>query len=152
MPLPPKYAALETQINAVIVSLMNQVSDKAEGFLAAHGWYFQGIVTGPLPIDGALVTPDTNNRPSYQLDNWNTYGVSFPAKIPCTVAIDNYYGPLGKDFALRIGVSLDGVPYLKTVAYKGTEAKTTDWTAVPPPPVLVTQAAEEPRRPHRKKR
>ena len=133
MPLPPPWTALESSINTVISALMSQVGSKAEAFLASHGWYFQGIKIGTLPVNGALITPDKTGHPHYQTEDWTAYGITFPPQLPCTFEVNNYDGPRGKDWAAVFGVQLDGIVYLKTVAYNGNAATTTDWIAMEPP-------------------
>ena len=134
MPLPSNPQGLEGRLNALAVSLMNQFNAKMPTFLTGHGWYFQGIGTADkLPANGEEVVPDLSRHPHYQSESWADLGINFPATIECAVSVWNYDGPNGKDWQLRLGVEINGVPWIRTFSGNGTEAASTgDWVPVEP--------------------
>ena len=98
----PKYALLQTFVDALIVKVRNKQAD----YFVAKGMYFQGIRT---PI--ANCSGDTNEQMAYGLhpdrtsDSWNTFDpTNYKAntKIPANIRIDIYQSAAGHGWILTI--------------------------------------------------
>ena len=82
------------------------------------------------PEDGAVKQPE---RLSHKLPGkaktWTDFG--YPTHSPsCTAAADEYVGPNGNGWALRMALKYGGKRYMRTVKF-GPESSDTGWTAVP---------------------
>lgn len=132
MPLPKGNEALQTTLDSQLTSIFAQVQPKMAAYVAGKGWYFQGIETASAPADGALADQVDTKAPTYDAaSTWKALGITLPAKMAMSVAVDNYHGPKGKDWALRGSVIISGKRYVKTLAGNKTEAKDSDWIQLP---------------------
>ena len=77
MGLPDIPPGIETQANARFTEFLAAIGSLQTGYLAAHGRYFQGILTG-LPSNGNPVAPDKSKKPTDQTENWTAFGITLP--------------------------------------------------------------------------
>lgn len=106
---------------------------KQEAYLAAHGTYWQGIITPATPSDdGASLAADYTLKPTDQPTSWADVfsGVdALPANIPAQARMDVYNGPLGKGWTITLLGTKNGVLYWRTWAVGPETWRAQDWSS-----------------------
>lgn len=77
MGLPDIPPGIETQANARFTEFLAAIGTRQTDYLAAHGRYYQGILTG-LPENGNAAVPDRTKKPTDQAEDWVAFGITLP--------------------------------------------------------------------------
>lgn len=128
-------AATLAQIKTAIKNFRDahaaKIVAKQNAYLAAHGTYWQGIVTpSEIPDDGATVVQDYTRRPTDHVHRWIDVfaGVdALPDNIPAQIQVDVYGGPLGQGWTLTVRATKNGNLYWKTWAVGPETWREQDW-------------------------
>lgn len=106
--------------------LAPKIVSRQNAYFAAHGRYWQGILTpSGIPADAADTAPESSVHPSDQLETWLDFlGVDLPSTFPCSLRIDAYNGPLGHGYTVTAYVGSQGEPWTRT-----WEVGPEDWRA-----------------------
>jgi len=111
-------AQIQAQINNWRDTYAPRIISKQEAYLAAHGRYWQGILTPSAPPDdGASVAADWTRRPTDQLDRWaDVFAAAdaLPANIPAQIRVDVYSGPGGHGWTVTLIATKNGHTYYRT--------------------------------------
>lgn len=122
---------LQATCNVVLTTLQTAVDAYQASYFAAHGRYWQGLMTPPtVPADGALVAPDLTLKPEGQAEDWS--GVGIAATLPFSVQVDRYDGPLGPGYQILVRVTDVGRLMARSVGSGPEIWRTFDWSDVTP--------------------
>ena len=118
-PVPP--ARLASVVTPWIEARLSAAATRQATYAAAHGGrYFQGV-RWSIPDAAADVAPDRSLRPHDQDESWADTGWTFPATVPCALAVDVYRGPTGLwGWTLTAYVRANGATWRRT--WDGTPA------------------------------
>lgn len=108
-----------------------QVDAMQPAYLAAHGHYWQGILTPiVLPADGVELAADYTVKPTDQAEDWTVLSVR-PLTLPMSVECHVHKGPLGDGYTVYDHVVEAAVHWVKAIG-AGPHSATFDWTELKP--------------------
>jgi hypothetical protein len=137
----PTLAQVRNFVDARLANLWtNQVVPRQNAFFAAHGRYWQGLVTSDL-LDlpnnpdsgdpGVLETvPLVLRHPTDQPETWTDAGINLGATIPMALEIHTYDGPLGKGYVGYVWARWAGELYMRCQNFGPETWRTLAWHRV----------------------
>ena len=135
----PTLAQLRNAVDARLATLWtNQVLPRQAAYFAAHGRYWQGIVTtdrinlpNTLTADAAAaeMVPDKTRKPTDQNENWTDAGLPLEATIPMGLCIDVYDGPLGMGYVGVVVAKHNGTIYSRAQNFGPETWRTLPWAS-----------------------
>jgi hypothetical protein len=127
MPLPDIPQGIETQCNAALDALYDQLVISQPTYLVSNGKMFQGLRThNTIPPDGQSTAPTKTVKPSDQTHNYNDVGITFPATIPVSLEVHIHESESGWSFSVVGTKVIAGTTYIKI---KRSTGETVDWYA-----------------------
>ena len=119
----------QEKADAALVKFWPFVIEKQDAYLAAHGKYYQGIITPTtVPPLGADRPVDKTKKPHDQNENWNdVFGVMIPDTLPCSVEIHAYQSLAGHSFTLYGWITDTQGTWIRAQG-QGPESTTFAWT------------------------
>ncbi len=126
---------LKTDADKVGSDLDAAIATKQAAFKLANGRHFQ-ILPQPAipPVDGVKTAPNTTAKGDASTVSFSDQSISVPATVPCSMAIDNYTGPLGQGYVIRLTLVKDGKTYMKAINNGPETRMTHDWLEIRPIP------------------
>jgi hypothetical protein len=122
---------LEARCDALLESVVEAVAARQESYRALLGRYWQGLRSHTVPPeDGETLPPEPARRPSYQAEDWASFGISLPVEMSCAVQVDTYEGPSGAGWVVSAAVRIDGVLWVRSRhdGPGGESWRTHDWS------------------------
>jgi hypothetical protein len=131
----PTRAQVQNQIDTFLTGLWSDLQDHQERYAAAHdGRYQQFLPTADTPpADGADAVPDLSRRPHYQSEGWEALQDRLPARLPCTLRVDQYISDQGAGFVATVTISWAGVTWSRSINYGSEVRLTQGWHRVDAP-------------------
>lgn len=126
--------------NWLTASRWQNLVDRQEAFLLAHGKYFQGkwthaaIVTQTDALTGDTIPTALADHPHDQVQDWRNFtGNIFDAlPFPCRLRIDVYQGPQGWGWVACLQVIYNGNTYERSRSVGPDASRTSAWALVAP--------------------
>lgn len=121
---------LLNKVNASLTDMASRLQTSQNSYFAAHGRYWQGVITpAAIPVDGTETAPVLNRKPTDQAEDWTA--VSMPVTIPMAIEVHTHNGPLGHGYTITCWVNRTGDGIYKRMRGVGQYSLTTDsWTKV----------------------
>jgi len=121
-------ATVKTDGDKVGSDLAAAIVSKQAAYLAANGRYFQCLSThSEIPVDGAKTAPATDVKTDASVVSYSEQSIPLPESTSCAVAIDNYNGPSGKGYVIRLTTNQSGKIYTKRINVGPETYRTHDW-------------------------
>lgn len=118
----------------------NQVQPRQATYFAAHGHYWQGIITTPLlslldnPSDAnptvLEMVPALLNHPTDQAETWTDALIVLGATIPMALECHTYGGPLGQGYVGIVYGKWNGNVYTRRQNFGPETYRDMPWTQV----------------------
>jgi hypothetical protein len=129
----PTLAQVRTAADNKLTTLWPNVQAREAAYFAAHGHYWQGIVTtdvDALPDNLATGTvlemvPDLTRKPSDQPTSWAGEGLAL-GSLPMALQIDVYEAPEGHGYVATVYVRYRGTTYYRSASV-GPVALSAPW-------------------------
>ena len=129
-------------VNSGVALVWTRLQTAQATFLAANGYYWQGLWTCTVPPDlnTGTKTPDRMTvYPTDQPISWTSFksntAMTLASKLAASLCCDVYKGPLGIGYTLRARVTTGGVTYEKVLVYGPETWLAHDWQALHEVPV-----------------
>jgi hypothetical protein len=127
-------AQIKAAVNARLADFWPKVKAKEETYAGNHGGrYWQGIIFGTPPDDGALCVANYAVKPTDQNTSWSDVSAAsdLPASVEAALQIDVYQAPGGIfGYYCTAYVTKAGVTYTRTAQVEaGVEITTGTWSA-----------------------
>ena len=131
----PTLDQIKTTVNNRLAILWPKVQAKQDAHFAAHGSYWQGLIShGTIPADGVESLPTIGAKaPTDQPDPWPAQWLN--DSYPMAVKFDVYNGPLGRGYVATLYVMVVGRLFSRAVhGGDGQETwRTHAWKDITPP-------------------
>jgi hypothetical protein len=124
--------ATRTKVEAWRYSVAAAIASRQNAYLAAHGRYWQGILTPvAVPVEAADTVPDLTLRPTDQMERWSDFlsGLTVTT-IPCSIRIDVYDGPLGQGYTVTVEVVSESSVWIRTYHVGPEDWRVRPWTRI----------------------
>ncbi len=106
----------------------DHIRPRQDAYFAAHGRYWQGLVTSSIPEDGAEAVADYTSSPTDQAETWaDIFGAAIGMSLPVALAVDVYEGPQGHGFVARVWIRYDGTVYMRAQNHGLESWRTAAW-------------------------
>jgi len=131
-------ASARAKVDAWLTNNWSAVTTRQATYLAAHGRYWQGLLTctdtNGIPnfttgADGDSIQNNLASKPYYQSESITDIfpeflGLPLPAAFECT----QYVGPFGKGYVVTVWVRFNGTIYTRSKGV-GPESRDAAWAA-----------------------
>jgi hypothetical protein len=123
---------IRDKADAILGPISTAIQSAQATWILTHQNYWQGQRTfGTIPVDGADVVPNGSVKPSGAEDaSWTAFGITLPATLSCTLAVDNHSGPLGKGYTMYALATFNGRVFRRCLGI-GFYGFTQNWTEIP---------------------
>lgn len=123
-------------INDWLADRWSIVTTRQDAYYAAHGVYFQGILTHLVPpeytalLTGAIEPGNLDANPTDQIYSWDDFMPELrDVSMPCALRFDVYQGPLGDGYVATVFVAYNGYIYARSHNTGPETWRSVDWYA-----------------------